>query len=388
MISVERKNHMKISDQEKLWAEKIFEKIDAKLQKTAIRSSDKLPYTAVNGIHDDKSRSDITWWTNGFWPGLLWMMYGATDNRLYRESAEKTQKLLHCAFEHYDGLHHDVGFMWHISSGLQYRLTGDQKARMEALYAANLLAGRFNAAGGYLRAWNSKPGEQDNRGWAIIDCMMNITLLYWASRETGDERFASIAKCHADKTMNCHVREDGSVRHIVEYDPASGTFIKEYGGQGYGTGSSWSRGQAWGIYGFALSYYYTGDERYLNTAKKIAHYFISCVCSDWLPRCDFRAPEDPVIYDSTAGAIASCGFLTIAEEVPENEKALYYTAAVRLLQAMETHFCDWSTESDAILKMGTERYNGESGRHIPIIYGDYFLIQAILKLCGREPQCW
>ena len=314
--------------------------------------------------------------------------HGATKKDVYLKSAESSQEILRGAFEQYDGLHHDVGFMWHISSGVQYRLTGDKKARLEGLYAANLLAGRFNADGGYIRAWNYNNDNIDNRGWAIIDCMMNIPLLYWASEETGDPRFASVAKKHADKTRLHHVRPDASVRHIVEYSPVTGEFVAEYGGQGYGEGSSWSRGQAWGLYGFVLSYIYTKDERYLDTAKQIANYFIASVCMDWLPRCDFRSPLAPVIYDSTAGAIAACGLLELANCVDENNGVYFKNAAVRILKAMEVEFCDWDIKSDAILQMGTERYHGEGGRHIPIIYGDFFFVEAIAKLCGNWERSW
>lgn len=372
-----------------IWARQIWEKIDAKLEQVAPRSANKIPYTTdEKGVHDDKQNTDITWWTNGFWPGLLWMMYGATEKPVYRTAAETAQANLRKAFEEYDGLHHDVGFMWHISSGVQYRLTGDRRARLDAMYAASLLAARYNADGGYIRAWNDNGDGVDNRGWAIIDCMMNIPLLYWASAEKNDPRFASIARKHADKTLQHHLRPDGSARHIVEYDPADGSFVREYGGQGYGEGSSWSRGQAWALYGFTLSWLYTKDVRYLDAAKRSAQYFISCVCDDWLPRCDFRAPATPVIYDSTAGAIAACGLLELAVCLGETEGAAYRRAAVNILQAMEEKFCDWDTSTDAILGMGTERYHGDQGRHIPIIYGDYFFVEAIAKLTGHWTRSW
>lgn len=372
-----------------IWAQQIWERIDTKLEQVAPRSADKLPYTTDGqGIHDDRKTSDITWWTNGFWPGLLWMMYGSTGNAVYCTAAETAQANLRQAFEEYDGLHHDVGFMWHISSGVQYRLTGDLQARREALYAASLLAARYNADGGYLRAWNDNGDGVDNRGWAIIDCMMNIPLLYWASQEKNDPRFASIARRHADKTLAWHLRPDGSARHIVEYDPADGSFLREHGGQGYGEGSSWSRGQAWALYGFTLSWLYTRDVRYLDAAKRCAQYFISCVCTDWLPRCDFRAPETPVIYDSTAGAIAACGLLELSACLEKYEGETYRRAAVRMLQAMEEKFCDWQLSTDAILGMGTERYHSDHGRHIPIIYGDYFFVEAIGKLSGHWSRGW
>lgn len=371
-----------------IWINETWNRIEKKMQKTAERSFQKLPYMAVDGIYDDKSKTDITWWTNGFWPAMLLLLYKDTGKMIYLDTARQGEELLAGAFEEYDGLHHDVGFMWHISSGMDYRLTGDKKSRLRALYAANVLAGRFNPAGGYIRAWNNPDSVIDQKGWAIIDCMMNLPLLYWASEECKDERFASIARLHADKTMEHHIRNDGSVRHIVEYDPANGSFVREYGGQGYGEGSSWSRGQAWGLYGFALSYMHTKKPEYLDTAKKIAHYFISCTYDDWLPRCDFRSPDVPVIRDSTAGMIAACGLLELSHCVCDTEKELYHKAAIRLLKAAEQTQCDWNEDSDGILGMGTERYHGIEGRHMSIIYGDYFLVEAIYKLRGNDSCSW
>ena len=146
--------------------------------------------------------------------------------------------------------------MWHISSGLNYRLTGNKKSRIRTLLAANLLMGRYNVSGNYIRAWNEKE-EGDTTGWAIIDCMMNLALLYWASEETEDARYRFVAMRHADKTLEHHLRPDGSCKHIVEYNPQTGELVNEFGGQGYSVGSSWSRGQGWGLYGFTISYEHT-----------------------------------------------------------------------------------------------------------------------------------
>lgn len=143
-----------------------------------------------------------------------------------------------------------------------------------------------------------------------------------------------------------------------------------------------------GLYGFALSYIHTGKQEYLDTAKKIAHYFIACICDDYLPKCDFRSPNEPVIYDSTAGAIAACGLLEIAKNVPEHEKKIYFNAAVKMLKALEENFCNWEEDEDSILQMGTEAYHREEGKHIPIIYGDYYFVEAIYKLKGNTTLFW
>ncbi len=376
-----------MSDELKGFAEQTFEKIQQKMSAVVLRNTENIPYTSIDGRFNDY-RDNICKWTNGFWAGLLWLMYRETGESIYRGTAERAEQTLDHAFREFDGLHHDVGFMWHISAGLDYRLTGNPQSRVRALIAANLLAGRFNVEGNYIRAWNERNNEQ-NIGWAIIDSMMNLALLYWASEETGDPRFSYIAVRHANKTMKHHLRGDGSCRHIVVYDPKTGEELDNLGGQGYEKGSSWSRGQAWGLYGFTISYEHTKDMRYLDAARKIANYFICCVrCTDWLPLCDFRSPKEPVIYDSTAGAIAASGLLELSRNVPETEREMYESAAGEILKAMEKHFCDWDMERDGILQMGTERYHGEAGRHIPIIYGDYYFIEAITKLKGNIMQIW
>ena len=312
----------------------------------------------------------------------MWLMYVGTNNEEYKITAEIAEEKLDKALEQTERLHHDVGFMWNISAGVNYRLTQNKKSMQRFLAAANTLAARFNVEGNFIKAWNG----EDHVGWTIIDCMMNIPLLYRASDLEKDPRFKYIALRHADKTMQDHIRPDGSVVHIASHDITNGELIETFGGQGYEVGSSWSRGQSWALYGFVLSYIHTGEIRYLDTAKKVAHYFIANVCDDYLPKCDFRSPEDPVIYDTTAGACAACGLIEIAKCVPQYEKKIYLNAALKLLHAMDEKFCDWSEDTDALLLYGTEAYT--NGIHMPIIYGDYFYAEALYKLKGFDMLFW
>lgn len=374
-----------LSVEDKKYFEDIWKKIDKKLKKVSVRSFDKIPYTAKDGVHDDK-KHEVDRWTNGFWPGLMWIMYVGTKDEQYMKTAVNAENMMRKSLtEHTDLLHHDVGFMWNISSGVHYRLTGDYQAKCDELMAANALMGRFNLKGNFIRAWNPW-GGREHKGWAIIDCMMNLPLLYRATEITNDERYSYIAKAHADKTLQYHLREDGSVKHIVSYDFNNGDFIEDFGGQGYEKGSSWSRGQAWGLYGFTLSYIHTKDERYLDAAKKIANYFIANLSNekDFLPLCDFRSPQEPVIYDSTAGACAACGLIELVSLVGEYEKPLYLNAAIKVLKAMTEKFVDFSEDTDPLLLFGTEQYHTENGIHIPIIYGDYFYAEAIYKMINEK----
>ena len=232
----------------------------------------------------------------------MWLMYNATKKDIYKEAAINQEKLLDEALSLYDGLHHDVGFMWGLTSKANYILTGNKESRVKSLYAANLLAGRVNIKGGFIRAWNSP------LNYSIIDCMMNIPLLYWASREIKDNRFRYIAEMHADMTMQEHIREDGSVVHIAVHAEEHNEVTETLAGQGYAVGSAWSRGQAWAVYGFILSYIHTGEEKYLQSAKKVADYFMEYSAkSNYKTVTDFNAPKEPVYYDNTAGACAACG---------------------------------------------------------------------------------
>ena len=367
------------------WANETAEKIYKKMKKSAERSKNKIPYLTVNGIFDDCS-DNISWWTNGFYGGQLWQLYNAYGDEIFRGSAEDIESKLDKSLMDYMGMDHDSGFKWLLTSVANYKLTKNESSKNRALLAAANLAGRFNPAGRFIRAWNSWGGER-NEGWAIIDCMMNLPLLYWASEETGDPRFSQIARAHADTAANAFVRENGSVNHIVQFDPNTGEMIGTMGGQGKEIGSSWTRGQGWAIYGFVLSYRHTGDEKYLETAKKAARYFASCIPESGLIPVDFCQDKELDWEDSTAAAIAACGMLEIEAHVIDAEKPFFHETAMKLLKTLEEKRCNWDTDADYILENGSVAYHDEK-HNFPIIYGDYYFTEAIFRLCGKELFMW
>ena len=383
------KNYNELLAENKAWAEETFAKIDNKMAAVTLRSRNKVPDGVdENGFHVEK---DITWWTNGFWGGLNWLLYNHTKNEEYMKTAQQSEILMDKALMQYQRLHHDVGFMWHLLSGASYRLTGNEQSKNRNLFAAASLSSRFVLGGNFIRAWN---GAGDTN-WTIIDCLMNLPILYWASDVIGDDRFKRIAMEHADMAIVDHLRPDGSVVHIAEHDRETGEVVATHAGQGSAVGSSWSRGQAWAVYGFVISYLHTGEVRYLDAAKQVANYFIANCCDDWLPRVDFRAPSTPVYYDSTAGACAACGMIELAKILPENEGGMYMHAAINMLKAMEEKFCNFDPANDHMLDFGTVRYpipgkftEEKAGVHISIIYGDFFYTEAILKLLGSEFNPW
>lgn len=367
---------------DKQWLESVEEKLRKKMRYAVEKSKegDFIPYSTQNGAW---KRTDIIWWTNGFWPATMWQMHRMTGESLYREEALRAEKMLDAAQRDFKTMSHDAGFMWLIHSGVRYALEKNADSYDRTLYAAQMLACRYNP-NGFIRAWNGE-GRQ---GWAIVDCMMNLPLLYWASHITGDPRYRLMAERHAMKTAEYFVRPDGSCNHIVIFDAETGEFIDNPAGQGYASGSSWSRGQAWALYGFTLSYLWTGNPFYLDVAKRVAHYFISSVTEDWIPRCDFRQPANENLKDNTGGMVAVCGLMEIARAVPEAEAKTYFDAAVNMLRAMEKTDINWQNDDPALLTRCTAAYHDIPSHHMTMNYADYFFIEAVNKLRGDDFLFW
>lgn len=376
------------------WADGVIAKIREKMAWVSEKNKDKIPYTTdADGNYDDRSdlsgewRIDdgLNWWTNGFWGGMMWLLYQDTGEEKYAQIARKSEECLEKCFQDYYGLHHDVGFMYMPTAVADYRLTGNENSKKIGMHAANLLAGRFNPAGRFIRAWNDL--EEDTRGWAIIDCMFNISLLYWAYEESKDPRFLQIATMHADTVMEHFVRPDGSVNHIVEFDPQTGQKVKSYGGQGYGDGSSWTRGQGWAVYGFVISYLHTGKKEYLDTAKRVAHYCMANIPQSGIIPVDFRQPKEPAYEDSCGACVIAGGLLELSKCVPECEQEIYREAALKILEAIAEKRADWGHGCDAIVQNCSASYHNPV-HHITMSYADYYFMEAVYKLKGTGRLLW
>lgn len=384
-----------MNKENELWLKETLNKTMEKISAVADRSYGKVPYTTVNGRFDDKSNTDnpadINWWTNGFYGGILWLMYHETKEEKYKKMAKEIADKISVCFDRYYNLDHDMGFLWLPTDVADYKETGSEVGRKRGLHAANILAGRFNPVANYIRAWNDGVGKENgptsNVGWCIIDCLMNLPLLYWASEETGDPRFKYVAMKHADMAIKNFLRDDGSVNHIVELNPNTGEFVQSFGGQGYGHGSSWTRGQSWALYGFWFSYLHTKEERYLEASKKVASYFCDNIPESGLIPVDFRQPKEPAYEDSTAAAIASCGLIELSKISEGKEKEKYLDSAIKMLKALTYNRCDFSLDTDNIVNYCTASYH-DSKHHFSIIYGDYYYLEALLKLKGNELFIW
>ena len=268
--------------------------------------------------------------------------------------------------------------MWGLTAKANYLISGNRPSKVRALYAATILAARVNVNGRFIRAWNGRA-----KTYSIIDCLMNLPMLYWASKELNDDRFKYIAVMHADMAMRDHVRENGSVVHICVHDDNEDKVVDTLHGQGYCKGSTWTRGAAWAIYGFMISQMYTGDNKYLETAKKVADYFIEEVKKEnYKVLCDFDQPKEPLLYDNSAAGCAACGMIEIYKATGEKK---YLDCAVKMLQAMEEDM-DFELTTEAIVQRCCQAY--EFLGHIDMVYGDFFLAEAILKLKNSDFFIW
>ncbi len=355
---------------------------------TADRIQDHFPHVVEEGKYD---RCEPQWWTAGFWPGLLWLVnqnaskdeIGDANRQDLSTWASSCEEQLESCLHDPEMVDHDLGFIWLLSGVARYTYTGDPQARRRSLLAANLLAARFNIQGEYIRAWNFESSHMDTRGVAIIDSMMNLPLLYWASLETGDPRYHELAMAHADTVAREFVRADHSICHVVEFDPVTGNKRYEHGGQGYAPGSAWARGTAWAIHGFALSYAYTGEARYLDISRQTAQFFLEQLGDDIVPYWDFRAPApNRDAYDSSATAIAASGLVELARHVDLHEQQKLQQVASRLIAGLYEHYSTWGTEAEGLITHGTVHYPEQRHLNVPIIYGDYFFTEALVKLRG------
>ena len=354
--------------------QKIYDEVIAKIKNSVREIGSTFPHVGVNGKWDNMEETDITWWTNGYWPGILWQMYAITGDEIFKNTANECEEKLDKAMETFSGLHHDVGFMWGDSAVANYTLTGNLRSNTRALHAANLLAGRFNLKWGAMASWNGKKVCR-----SIIDNMMNVRLLFWASNETGDARFKHIAIAHADKMLEVLIRPDGTSHHLCEFDSETGEFIQHCAGQGYSPDSQWSRGQSWAIYGYTRMYENTGDAKYLAAAKKCADNFIK-QCNNKTPAWDFCAPqENKFIPDTSAGACASSGIITLSQYLENTEE--YLNAAKSILINM---YENYKSDGDIILTGGTGNLPGNKDIDVGLIYGDFYFLEALRKLCDKN----
>ena len=340
-------------------------------------------------------QSDNREWTTGFWTGEIWLAYERTGEAVFREAGTiQAESFLKRIRERVDVDNHDMGFLYTPSCVAAYRLTGNETAREAALLAADNLMGRFQEKGQFFQAWGQL-GARDNYR-LIIDCLLNMPLLFWASETTGDKRYREKAEAHIRTAMNCVIRPDHSTYHTYFFDPETGAPVKGVTHQGNRDGSAWSRGQAWGIYGSALSYRIEKNAAYMDVFRKVTDYFLAHLPSDLIPYWDFDFDDgsgEP--RDSSSAAIAACGMLEMAKFMEAEEAAYYRDMAGRLVKALsERCAVKCSSESNGLLLHGTyaraSAGNPCTDRGVDECntWGDYFYMEALTRLVTDWEPYW
>jgi unsaturated chondroitin disaccharide hydrolase len=325
-------------------------------------------------------------WTTGFWTGELWLAWEYTkDERIKEAALLQVQSFLYRIKEKIDVEHHDMGFLYSLSCVAAYKLVGSQAGKEAALLAADNLLARFQEKGQFFQAWG--PLGAPNNYRLIIDCLLNLPLLFWASRETGESKYARKAVEHSRTAMSCVLRDDNSTYHTYYFDPKTGEPLRGVTAQGYRDGSAWARGQAWGIYGTALVYRYTKDPQYKELFVRVTDFFLAHLPDDWLPYWDFDfSTGSTESRDSSASAIAVCGMLEMADHLEPAEAAYYRQAAKRLLGVLyRTCAVKDPSLSNGQLLHGTyaksSPYNTCKDRGVDecSLWGDYFYMEALLR---------
>lgn len=318
-------------------------------------------------------------WCSGFWPGVLWYSYEYSgDESIKREAEKYTDPIKTIAFT--PAQDHDIGFMVYCSYGNAYRLTGKQEYKDVLLSAADTLATLYNPNVGSILSWPIKRDEYAHN--TIIDNMMNLELLFWAAKNGGGKHLYDVAVSHANVTMKYIVRKDNAVYHLGEFNDKTGAFIKGHTHQGYADESMWARGQTWGIYGFALAYRETGKQEFLNTSIKLTDHFLNRLPKDGIPFWDFDDPKIPnAPKDASAAAIAACGMLELSGLVKDEKlKVKYFDAAQNLIKILSTDAYFSGDTNQALLLHSTGHHPGNTEINVPIIYADYYYMEALTRL--------
>lgn len=320
-------------------------------------------------------------WTEGFWPGTCWQLYQKTKEEKWKEAAIAIQNLY---INHKDlTTDHDLGFIFNNSFGKAYRITGQDKYKQVVLDAANSLSTRFNKNTGCIQSWDVVDNWQSKRGWkfpVIIDNLMNLELLFEASKITGNPQYKEIAIAHANTTMENHFRDDGSSYHVVDYDPETGAVLHRVTAQGYSDDSAWARGQSWALYGYTMCYRYTKDKKYLDLANKIAGFILNHpnYPKDGVPYWDYNAPNIPhELRDASAGAILASALLELSDYSKEN----YEKEAMHILNtlASDAYTAKPGENGNFILKHSVGSIPHGNEIDVPLNYADYYYIEALLR---------
>ncbi|WP_424321316.1 glycoside hydrolase family 88 protein [Lacticaseibacillus chiayiensis] len=332
-----------------------------------------------------------TEWTNGFWTGMLWLAYEYTGDHKYRILAEKNVASFTDRIDRKISVdHHDLGFLYSPSVVSAYRLTGNQLAKETGIKAADQLLTRFHEKSGFIQAWGAKGAKDENR--LIIDALLNIPLLYWATNVTGDSKYRQVADRHYQTALKTVFREDGSTFHTYFFDDA-GNPLRGATRQGYADDSDWARGQAWAIYGTALHYYDAHDVAAFDSFKAVTNFFLNRLPGDDVPYWDliFQEGSDQS-RDSSSAAIAVCGMHEMLKYLPESDpdKPVYRAAMHAQLKSLVQNYTtpvDGQT-AEPLLLHGVYSWHSSHGVDEGNLWGDYFYMEALIRFYKDWQLYW
>ena len=334
---------------------------------------------------------DNTEWTNGFWTGQLWLAHELSGADVFRDAAERhVASFDHRQRERIATNHHDLGFLYSLSCVAGYKLTGSEVARRAALGAAELLMERFHAGAGIIQAWGDL-NDPAQRGRMIIDCNLNLPLLYWASEVTGDLEYRDAANRHIEQAARHIVRPDGSTFHTFFFDADNGSPREGKTHQGFADDSCWARGQAWGISGFPLVARYNGDTRLLALSSVLANYYLNRLPADGICHWDLIFTDGPEERDSSAAAIAACGLLELASQMPALDplRATYEQAAAGMVLTLAEHyFVHDGAPGAGLLAHAVYHKPNRIGIDECCLWGDYFYLEALTRLTRLWKPYW
>lgn len=347
---------------------------------------------SVNHIYEPIENIE---WTNGFYTGILWLCYEYTNDEIFKQTALNNVESFEYRIDNRICTDmHDLGFLYTPSCVAGYKLISDERCKNIALKAADVLIERFRQKGKFIQAWGELDAADNYR--LIIDCLLNLPLLYWATEVTGNNKYYNVAYAHAKTALNCLIREDGSTYHTYFFDLDTGK--PSYGAtcQGYKDGSIWSRGQAWGVYGTALSYLNTKDKDFVNGFFRIFDCFIKYLPEDYIPYWDFTFTSGSEPRDSSAAAIAVCGMHEMKKhiDIETKKKQLDFYIENIMTHLIKNYSAKSTENTNGLLYHGTyakkTEYNTctEAGVDECVIWGDYFYLEALMRLYKNWNLYW
>ena len=365
--------------------------------KQVIRNLDEFTYAFQNAYSEDGFYRAIenNDWTTGFWTGEIWLAYEFCRDERLREAAEiQIDSFSERIGKKIEVDHHDMGFLYSPSCVAGYKLIGSKEGKEAAIAAADQLITRYHPVGEFIQAWGPMDAPENYR--LIIDCLLNLPLLYWASEETGDDRYREIAEKHIHTALANVVREDASTWHTFFFDMETGAPDHGATCQGYMDGSAWARGQAWGLYGCALAYRYTKREEYIALFKRVTEYFMEHLPADMVPFWDLCFTDgDEQPRDSSSASIAACGMLEMAKYM-DGEDALYYKdTAKQLMKSLYDNYAvkDMNASNGLVLHSTYSNHSPyNTCNHYGVdecnSWGDYFYMEALTRLYGDWEPYW